>query len=133
RRSSHLHAIGAVAVLTPERRVDHVLRTALVKPAINNAANPHAISRTTQLTAVSQAAVTLAECMVTSQPARPKLVPTGRLRSSPTLSCWITVHDRPGVVVLLVCASAPCEPSNHASTQDTATTPPRNSSAFQGW
>jgi hypothetical protein len=70
-----------------QRRIDHVLRTALVKPAMNNAANVHASSRNTQPAAVSQAAVALAESVVRSQPARAALAPTGRLRSSPTLTC----------------------------------------------
>ena len=68
-------------------RDDQVLRTALVKPAMNSAANTHASSRSTQPTAVSQAAVALAESVVRSQSARATLVPTGRLRSSPTLTC----------------------------------------------
>src|SRR5215472_6274397 len=73
-------------------RADQVLRTALVKPAINSAANDQARSRKTQPTAVSHAAVVLAEFVVRSHFARATLVPTGRLRSSPTLTCWITVH-----------------------------------------
>ena len=87
----------------------------------------------TQPTAVSQAAVTLAESLVRSQPARATLVPTGRLRSNPTLTCCVTVHGRPRAAVLSVCASAPCAPSTTASTQDTITTAARNHSARHGW
>ena len=73
--------------LIPQRHMDQVLRTALVKPAMNKAANTYASSRRTQPAAVSQAAVALAEAVVRSQSARATLVPTGRLRSSPTLTC----------------------------------------------
>src|SRR4029077_3992399 len=104
--------------LVRQRHIHHVLRTALVKPAMNSAANTHASSRKTQPQKVSQAAVTPAESLVRSQSTRATLVPTGRLRSSPTLTCWITVHDWPGVTVLSVCTNAPCEPSQAASTQD---------------
>jgi hypothetical protein len=43
---------------------------ALVKPAMNSAANTQANSRKTQPAAVSQAAVALAASLVRSQPAR---------------------------------------------------------------
>jgi len=56
-------------------------------PGMNSAANTHAASRHTQPAALSQAAVALAESVVRSQSARATLVPTGRLRSSPTLTC----------------------------------------------
>src|SRR5262245_29789326 len=52
------------------RRMDQVLRTALVKPAMTSAANAHASSRNTQLPAVSQAVVALAEFVVRSQSTR---------------------------------------------------------------
>jgi hypothetical protein len=52
------------------RRVDQVFRTALVKPAMNSAANAHASSCSTQPAAISQAAVALAEFWVRSQSAR---------------------------------------------------------------
>jgi hypothetical protein len=123
----------AMRSLTLQWRADHVLRTALVKPAMNSAANTHASSRNTQPPALSQAAVTLAESLVSSQPARATLVPTGRLRSKPTLTRCITVHEEPGVSVLLVCASAPWEPSTTDSTQDSATTAARNHNARHGW
>ena len=55
--------MGAAVIL-------HVLRTALVKPAMNSAANTHAKTRKTQPTTVSQVAVTLAESVVRSQPGR---------------------------------------------------------------
>jgi ABC-type anion transport system duplicated permease subunit len=55
--------------------IDQVLRTALVKPAMNSAANTHASTRKTQLTAVSQTAVMLAEFWVRSQSARPRWYP----------------------------------------------------------
>src|SRR5215467_8593704 len=113
--------------------IGHVLRTALVKPAMNSAAKTQARTRKTQLRAVSQAPVVLAESLVRSQLAQATLVPTGRLRSSPTLTCCTTVHDRPEVAVLLVCASAPCAPSTTASTQETNTTPARNHSARHDW
>ena len=51
-----------------------------------SAANTHASTRNTEQTAVSQAAVALAESLVRSHAARATLVPTGRLRSSPTLT-----------------------------------------------
>jgi uncharacterized protein YukE len=79
----------------------------VTKAATNGAANAQASSRKVQPAAVRQAAVILAECGVRSQPAWGTLVPIGRLRSSPTLTFWITLHGRPGVAVLLVCASAP--------------------------
>ena len=69
------------------RHLGHVLRTALVKPAKNNAANAHASTRKIQPTTLSQAAVALAESVVRSQAARATVVPTGRFRSSPTLTC----------------------------------------------
>src|SRR6516165_3085919 len=99
---------------------------------MNSAANAQARSLNTQPTAVSQAAVTLAELAVKSQSTRATLVPTGKLRSSPTLTCCTSVHGRPGVAVVLVCASAPCAPSTTASTHDTTTTPARNHSARHG-
>src|SRR5690242_12541921 len=55
-------AIGGGLLL--QRHIDHVLRTALVKPAMNKAANAQASSRNTQPTADSHAAVTLAESVV---------------------------------------------------------------------
>jgi hypothetical protein len=74
--------IGQLRIL--QRRAGQVLRTALVKPAMNSAANAHARRRKTQPMAVSQAAVALAESLVRLQSAWARLVPTGRLRSSPT-------------------------------------------------
>jgi hypothetical protein len=110
-----------------------VLRTAPVNPAMNNAANTHASTRSTQPAVTSHAAVALAASLGSPQPARARVVPTGRLRSSPTLTRWITVHGWPEATVSLVCASAPCAPSTTASTHDSATTAARNSSARQGW
>ena len=63
------------------------MRTALVKPAINRAANTHASSLITHPAIVSQNAVALAEFDVRSQSPRATVVPTGRFKSSPTLTC----------------------------------------------
>src|SRR5260370_12556229 len=92
---------------------------------MNNAANAHASSRSTQPAAASHAAVALAGSPDRPQPARARLVPVGRLRSRPTLTCWITVHDPLAATALPAGASAPCEPSAPASRQDTITTSPR--------
>jgi len=74
-----------------------------------------------------------AESVARSQFSRARLAPTGRFKSSPTLSCWTIVQDRPGVAELLVCASAPCEPSRTASRHESATTAARYHSARHGW
>jgi len=58
--------------------MNHVLRTALVKPAMNSAANTQARTRKIQPRAVSQAPVVLAGSLVRSQLARATLVPTGK-------------------------------------------------------
>jgi len=86
RRDRRIGSLPLRAVIN-KSHPGYVLRTALVKPAMNSAANIHASSRKNQLTAVSQAAVTLSESVVNSQSARATLVPTGKLRSSPTLTC----------------------------------------------
>lgn len=78
----HTSALDAL-----QRHLDHVLRSALVKRAMSNAANVHAKTRNTQPSRVSQAAVTLAESLVRLQSTRATVVPTGRWRSNPTLTC----------------------------------------------
>ena len=62
---------------------DQVLRTALVNPAMNSAANAHANTRSAQPAVTSQAAVALAASLGSPQPARARVVPDWQVEIQP--------------------------------------------------